>query len=123
MTIRQSNLLSLARANWSMPPDHGAAVVRTILEQDALRHDWLTEIEAMRSRIVDVRTNLAALAPALAPLRTQKGMFLTLPLSAGQIQTLREIHGVYMAGSGRINVAGLGVESAARFVAALDAVR
>ena len=33
--IVQSNLLSLTRANWSMPPDHGAAVVRAILE-DAL---------------------------------------------------------------------------------------
>ena len=30
--VMYGNLLSLIRANWSMPPDHGAAIVRTILE-------------------------------------------------------------------------------------------
>lgn len=29
-TVVLSNLLALARANWSMPPDHGAAIVRII---------------------------------------------------------------------------------------------
>lgn len=38
--VLQSNLLSLARANWSMPPDRGAAVVRFILESEELTTQW-----------------------------------------------------------------------------------
>ncbi len=35
---------------------------------------------------------------------------------------MREIHGVYMAGSGRINVAGLTMDNIDRFIAAVTAV-
>lgn len=119
----QSNLLSLARANWSMPPDHGAALVRIILESAELTSSWRAELEEMRQRIVAMRQGLAALDPALAPLASQKGMFSTLPLSPDQIRALREDHGVYMAGSGRINIAGFIPANLAPFVTALSAVR
>jgi aromatic-amino-acid transaminase len=46
-------------------------------------------------------------------------MFAVLPLSKEQIERLRSEHGVYMAGSGRINIAGLTMGSLPRFVAAL----
>ncbi len=120
--IVQSNLLSLARANWSMPPDHGAALVRIILEDEALAADWRDELGSMQARIVNIRGQLAAASPMLAPLATQKGMFSTLPLSPGQVRELRETHGIYMAGSGRINVAGLTPDTVAPFAAALAAV-
>jgi aromatic-amino-acid transaminase len=55
----------------------------------------------------------------LTPLARQNGMFATLPLSKGQIDALRQDHGIYMAGSGRINVAGLTVDNIPRFIAAL----
>jgi aromatic-amino-acid transaminase len=42
-----------------------------------------------------------------------------LKLSGEQIAALRAQHGVYMAGSGRINVAGLTEGNLDRFVAAL----
>jgi len=120
--VVQSNLLALARANWSMPPDHGAALVRLILEDDALTADWQAELAGMQARIVDVRQRLAATAPRLAPLAAQKGMFSTLPLSPAQVREMREDHGIYMAGSGRINVAGLTPDTIAPFAAAFDAV-
>jgi len=121
--VTQSNLLALARANWSMPPDHGAAIVRTILEDDDLTADWRLELEAMRARLVAIRALLAAADPALSALAGQRGLFSTLPLSPDQVRELREVHAIYMPSSGRINVAGLTPATAPRFVAALQAVR
>lgn len=118
-----SNGAALARANWSMPPDHGGAAVRVILEDEGLTADWLAEVEDMRQRIGAVRARLAEAGTAgavdLTPLGTQKGMFAMLPVSKEQVQELREKHGVYMAGSGRINVAGLTMDNIDAFVAAL----
>jgi len=121
-----SNGYALARANWSMPPDHGAAAVRIVLEDAALTADWLAELASMRARIGEVRAKLAASSNIggvnLAPLGQQKGMFAMLPLSAEQILALRNDHGVYMAGSGRINVAGLTLGNIDSFIAKLAAV-
>jgi len=121
--IVQSNLLSLTRANWSMPPDHGAAIVRVILEDAALNADWRTELAEMRDRIQQIRDLLAQADPALAPLANQRGMFSTLPLSVGDVARLREMHGIYMPSSGRINLAGLTPETVVPFVDALASLR
>lgn len=120
--VIQSNLLALARANWSMPPDHGAAIVRTILDSPELTASWRAELDAMRLRILSVREGVAACDPAIG-LTKQTGMFSMLPLNAEQIRTLREVHAVYMAGSGRINVAGLTPDAISAFAAAVAAVR
>ena len=121
-----TNGAALARANWSMPPDHGAAAVRIVLEDAALTADWLAELASMRSRIGEVRTKLAAASNVgrinLAPLGEQKGMFAMLPLSGEQIMALRTDHSVYMAGSGRINVAGLTLGNIDSFIERLAAV-
>ncbi len=121
-----SNAASLARANWSMPPDHGGASVRIILQDEGLTGEWLAEVEEMRQRIGAVRAKLAEAGTAgaidLTPLGAQKGMFAMLPVSKEQVQELREKHGVYMAGSGRINVAGLTMGNIDAFTNALAAV-
>ena len=121
-----SNGHALARAAWSMPPDHGAAAVRLILEDAGLTAQWQDELDQMRARIGQVRDKLGAAGAVgsvdLAPLARQKGMFATLPLDKEQIGALREDHGVYMAGSGRINVAGLTTGNIDKFVEAVRAV-
>ena len=118
-----SNGHALARAAWSMPPDHGAAAVRLVLRDPQLTEQWLDELEQMRVRIRQVRETLAKaghVGPVdLTPLGTQNGMFATLPLSKPQIEALRGDHGIYMAGSGRINVAGLTTDNIPKFTAAL----
>ncbi len=119
----QSNMQALARANWSMPPDHGAAIVRTILDTPELDADWRKELTSMRERIVAVRHALADGDTWLEPLRAQEGMFALLPLSPDQVKILREKHGVYMAGSGRVNLAGLTLKTVPQFIAALKSVR
>ncbi|MEO1969407.1 MAG: aromatic amino acid transaminase [Sphingomonadaceae bacterium] len=119
-----SNANALARANWSMPPDHGGAAVRTVLRDKDLTRTWEDELADMRARVRRVRERLAAAdnkAPGLglAALAKQHGLFAMLPLNREQIEALRRDHGVYMAGSGRINVAGLTEANTPKFIAAL----
>jgi aromatic-amino-acid transaminase len=121
-----SNGHALARAAWSMPPDHGAAAVRLVLEDEGMTTQWLDELDQMRARIRQVRAALGEAGRAgaldLTPLARGQGMFAVLPLSKEQIERLRGEHGVYMAGSGRINIAGLTMGSLPKFVAALAEV-
>ena len=126
LPVALANGHALARANWSMPPDHGAAAVRIILEDAALTRQWLDELDTMRARMLQVRARLGAAGKAgsvdLAPLATQNGLFSIVPLSGPQILALREAHGIYMAGSGRINIAGLTMGNIDKFIAALAGV-
>ncbi len=118
-----SNANALARASWSMPPDHGGAAVRVILRDAELTEEWLDELDQMRARMRQVREYLADAGTAgsvdLTPLGTQNGLFSVLPLSKEQVTRMREDHGVYMAGSGRINVAGLTMDNIDKFISAL----
>ena len=122
-----SNANALARAAWSMPPDHGAAAVRIVLCDPALSAQWQAELSDMRARMRRVRERLAAadnLLPGLnlAAIGQGNGLFAMLPLDKTQIEGLRRDHAVYMAGSGRINVAGLTETNTPKFIAALTAV-
>ena len=121
-----SNGATLARAAWSMPPDHGGAAVRIILEDPALTALWRDELDTMRTRMRQVRARLAEAGRAgsidLTPLGHQHGLFSILPLSSEQILQLREDHGIYMAGSGRVNIAGLTAGNIDKFIADLACV-
>jgi aromatic-amino-acid transaminase len=121
-----SNGYALARANWSMPPDHGAAAVRIVLRDEALTAEWLDELDQMRARIRQVRAQLAAAGQVgsldLTPIDGQNGLFGMLALDKNQIQALRSDHAIYMAGSGRINIAGLTEGNIDKFISALAAV-
>ena len=116
----RSNLLALARSLWSMPPDHGAAVTRLVLEDDALRADWASELDGMRARINGLRATLAAGHPRLAAIADQRGMFALLPLGPAAVEALRRDHGIYMAGNGRINIAGLTLDTVPAFITGLS---
>ena len=121
-----SNANSLARAAWSMPPDHGGAAVRIILRDPDMTKAWLAELDDMRARMRAVRDALATAGSAgridLTPLGTQSGLFAMLPVTKDEVTALREDHGIYMAASGRINVAGLTMANLPKFIAALAAV-
>ena len=107
----RSNLASLARTSYSMPPDHGSAIVSMILGDEALKADWMAEIETMRLRITSIRERLAAGLSrrwqVLTAIRDQEGMFSLLPLQEADVMKLRASQAIYMPTSGRINIAGL----------------
>ncbi|WP_205481545.1 aromatic amino acid transaminase [Sphingomonas arenae] len=114
-----AHLLQLAREAWSMPPDHGAAAVRMVLQDGALTGDWKAELEEMRQRIATVRERIASSDERLAFIADQYGMFSMLPLTREQVVGLREKHAIYMADSGRFNVVGIADEAIDRFCAAV----
>ena len=114
-----AHVFQRAREMWSMPPDHGAACVRIILDDPELKARWHGELDAMRDRINSVRARIAAADPRLAFIGRQFGMFSMLPLSRDQVLALRDRHGIYMADSGRFNVVGMGDDAVDRFTAAV----
>lgn len=114
-----AHVFQSAREMWSMPPDHGAAAVHIILEDEQLRAQWHVELAAMRDRINSVRQRIAAAHPRLAFIGGQYGMFSMLPISREQVLGLRENYGIYMADSGRFNVVGMSDEQIDRFIEAV----
>jgi aspartate/tyrosine/aromatic aminotransferase len=114
-----AHVFQSAREMWSMPPDHGAAAVHIILEDEHLRARWHVELTAMRDHINSVRQRIAAAHPRLAFIGGQYGMFSMLPISKEQVLGLRENYGIYMADSGRFNVVGMSDEQIDRFIEAV----
>ncbi|MCH8865986.1 MAG: aspartate/tyrosine/aromatic aminotransferase [Proteobacteria bacterium] len=104
---------SYVRTLYSMPPDHGAAVVSSILLDAELRARWIVELYAMRDRLRDMRSLLHDALKLKAPghdfshLVRATGMFCFLGISKEQVERLKKDFGVYMVDSSRINVAGI----------------
>ncbi|MGR9235454.1 amino acid aminotransferase (plasmid) [Rhizobium leguminosarum] len=111
--IAGSQALATTRVLYSMPPDHAAAAVRLILEDDALRADWKSELEAMRLRMLNLRKGFAEALRRQSNtsrfdfIADHRGMFSRLGLTEAQVDRLRDEFGIYMVGDSRFNVAGL----------------
>jgi aspartate aminotransferase len=108
-----SNLSNVARGIYSMPPDHGAAIVARILQQAELKRLWSEELATMRNRLNGLRRLLVGkLEARSAPvdfsfIADERGMFSFLGITKEQVVRLREQFHVYMVESSRINVAGI----------------
>ena len=118
-TRAMAHVSQRAREMWSMPPDHGAAAVRLVLDTPELAARWPGELAAMRDRINSVRERLASAHPRLAFIGKQFGMFSMLPFSKEQVLQIREKHAIYMADSGRFNVVGMSDAQIDRFISAV----
>ena len=120
-----SQLLSVIRSHYSMPPAHGAAIVETILGDSDLTQQWQNELNGMCERILHLRHAFAeALAPAgdFSFIAQQRGMFSFLGIGPEQVKTLREDHGIYLLDSSRVNVAGLNDKVLPRVAEAIRSV-
>ncbi len=108
-----THINSIARGIYSMPPSHGGALVKTVLNDPALYAQWKTEVDGMRKRIHMLRGLLAdTLKNLKAPrdfefIKREYGMFSFLGVSKEQVQRLRTEYSIYMVDSSRINVAGV----------------
>ncbi|WP_224816105.1 amino acid aminotransferase [Hasllibacter sp. MH4015] len=104
---------TVIRSNYSMPPSHGARIVAAVLDDPALTADWSEELDEMRKRIASVRQTLRTMLEErqvtkdLSFVTDQTGMFSYTGFGPEAVATLRDDHGIYIAGDGRINVAGL----------------
>jgi aspartate/tyrosine/aromatic aminotransferase len=124
-----SQLRISIRVNYSNPPQHGAAIVATVLADPALRRQWEAELAGMRGRIHQMRRLFVEAMRALSSKRDfsfiqgQKGMFSFSGLSNMQVDELRTRHAVYIvSGGGRMNVAGMTAENMPRLCEAIAAV-
>ena len=122
-------LLSAIRGNYSMPPDHGAAVVACILADPALRQAWEDELQTMRERLQGLRQALVKRLRVRTGgdgydfIAEQHGMFSLLNLTPDQVKRLRDTYAVYMPNDSRTNIAGLRTDQVDAFVEAFLAVR
>jgi aspartate aminotransferase len=109
----QSHMLQIARSIYSMPPDHGAAIAAAIFADPQLNREWRQELDAMRTRIQEMRTLLAQKLHEVTGdnwfdfIRTQHGMFSLLGVSREAVERLREKHHIYMTSDSRMNLAGI----------------
>ncbi|WP_232494466.1 aromatic amino acid transaminase [Novosphingobium kaempferiae] len=123
LNLAMANARASARSSYSMPPDHGAAVVRTILDDAGLAAMWREELDAMRNRLRATRRALAASpgvdALGLGAVAGQGGMFCLLPLDGAQVERLRSRFAIFVAPDGRVNLAALPLERVGAFTEAL----
>ena len=111
--IAQSQLLNIIRGAYSQPPDHGAEIIRTILEDAELRAEWETELNQMRGRMIGLREKLSEAIRQRSNskdfdfIAAHRGMFSLLGLENSVVEHLKANNGVYMIGDSRINVAGI----------------
>ncbi len=126
--ILASQLSHYVRTLYSMPPDHGAAIVSIILNDDDLRAQWIAEVKEMRDRMHNMRVLLSDALKAKAPdhdfshLMRANGMFCFLGVTAEQVGRLKKDYGIYMVDSGRINVAGITAENVDHLASSVAAV-
>lgn len=101
------------RTNFSNPPAHGGLLVSTILESDELTRLWQDELTDMREHINQTRKIFTTALMKAMPnkdfsfIEQQNGMFSFSGLSKQQVNQLIEEFGIYIVGSGRINIAGI----------------
>jgi aspartate aminotransferase/aromatic-amino-acid transaminase len=118
-------MLNIVRGAYSQPPDHGAEIVRIILEDEALRAEWQAELEAMRKRMVGNRQALADAIRARSNssdfdfVAEHRGMFSLLGLDVATVDHLKAKNAVYMLDDSRINIAGLADERIQRLADAI----
>ena len=115
--LAQGSLAFLNRQNYSFPPDHGARLVTMILNDDALRADWMAELEDMRTGMLTLREALAKELEARSGsnrfgfLAQHRGMFSRLGTSPELVAKMRDDSGIYMVGDSRMNIAGLNAQT------------
>jgi aspartate aminotransferase len=128
-SVTVGHLQMLARRMYSMPPDHGAAIIATLATETLWVEDWRAELTRMRDRVNALRRSLAdALASEVGDRRfdyiaRQRGMFSIVGgLGPDAVARLAADAHVYTAPDGRINLAGLPEAAVGRVAAAIRRV-
>ncbi|KAK2735220.1 aspartate transaminase aat1 [Myotisia sp. PD_48] len=108
-----SQIKIIVRPLYSNPPVHGARIASAILNDPALKKQWLGEVKGMADRIIDMRALLKANLEKLGSkhdwshITNQIGMFAYTGLKPEQMEKLAKEHSVYATKDGRISVAGI----------------
>lgn len=109
----RSQLKAIIRPMWSNPPNHGARIVATILNNPAQAAEWRETLKMMAGRILECRNLLYNKLKELGTPGTwnhiveQKGMFGFTGLSVKQVEFLAKSYHIYLLNSGRVNICGI----------------
>ncbi|MGF1740404.1 aspartate/tyrosine/aromatic aminotransferase [Vibrio profundum] len=123
-----SQIKGIIRSIYSNPPAHGSAIVTQILNDDALKAEWLQELADMRDRIQEMRHLFVAslkeqgATADFSFIERQNGMFSFSGLTKVQVERLKQEFGIYIVGSGRISVAGMTKDNMVPLCKAIAAV-
>jgi len=111
--VLKSQAHNIVRSMYSVPPDHGSAIVSRILNDATLNSQWLVELNSMRERLKSMRSLLVSALHEHAPehdfshIERANGLFSFVGVSDAQVERLKSEFGIYMVASSRINVAGI----------------
>ncbi len=123
--LTQGMLAHIGRQSISFPPDHGARLVTMVLQDARLRTLWQNELDEIRNSLQHLRRMLVDELCRLSGsdrfsfILSHKGMFSLLGATDEQVSVIRERHGIYLVGGGRINVAGLSEQTVPIMAAAM----
>ncbi|KAJ2820639.1 Aspartate aminotransferase, cytoplasmic [Coemansia erecta] len=122
-----SQMNRLSRATISTASAYGAKIAGTVLKDKELYSEWLENMQAMSSRIMQMRKLLRARLEKLqtpgdwSHVTSQIGMFSFTGLKPDQVERLRNEFHLYMTDDGRISVAGLNTGNIDYVAMAIDA--
>ncbi|KAH9395091.1 Aspartate aminotransferase, mitochondrial [Tyrophagus putrescentiae] len=108
-----SQLKIIIRPLYSNPPVHGARIAAMILNDAALRTQWLKDVKEMAQRIISMRTKLRAVIEGEGSTRNwqhitdQIGMFCFTGMDKEQVERLTKEYSIYLTKDGRISMAGV----------------
>ncbi len=108
-----SQVKSIIRTLYSYPASPGGATVALVLKDEALKAQWIAELDEMRARIKEMRQQFVDLLKEYGAeqdfsfIVKQNGMFSFSGLSPEQVDRLKDEFAIYAVRSGRINVAGI----------------
>ena len=108
-----SQVKSIIRTLYSNPASHGGSAVAIVLQDEALKAQWVAELDEMRSRIKEMRSQFVDLLKEYGAeqdfsfIINQNGMFSFSGLTPEQVDRLKDEFAIYAVRSGRINVAGI----------------
>jgi aspartate aminotransferase/aromatic-amino-acid transaminase len=111
--VVSSQMQNIIRGTISQTPDHGAEIVRVILEDKDLRAEWEAELTQMRERMQRLRVKLADAIRQRSNshdfdfIAQHSGMFSLLGLPEDVVTKLKLDDAIYMINDSRINVAGI----------------
>lgn len=124
-----SQVKILVRPLYSNPPVHGARIASTILNDPALKEQWLGEVKGMADRIITMRALLKENLEKCGSkhdwshITNQIGMFAYTGLDPESMQKLAKEHSVYATKDGRISIAGITSANVERLAKAIHAVK
>jgi len=109
----RSQITLLIRANYSNPPNHGARIVGTVLNDPQLNEQWRGHIKTMAERIISMRKGLRQRLETLKTPGTwnhitdQIGMFSYTGLGPLAVEKMIHEKHIYLLKGGRINMCGI----------------